>query len=131
MKILGTRTEILHFEKSEILRKLQLLCTTPNPVVVLPHTANAVLDRSGDLRSGRTIVYSEKPSSMVTACCDVVNQVFLAMHYDRLQGPFYISAFSICKQKQQHCSWRNYTMSALPTVAQGSQHTIDYAYGIN
>ena len=34
-----------------------------NPAVVLPHAANAALDRSGDLRSARTRDYSEKPSS--------------------------------------------------------------------
>ena len=35
-------------------------------VVVLMHAANATLDRSGDLQSGITTDYSEKPSSMVT-----------------------------------------------------------------
>ena len=54
-----------------------------NSVVVLPYAANAVLDRSGDLRSRRTTVYSEKPSSMVTTRCDAENQVFLATHCDR------------------------------------------------
>ena len=40
-------------------------------------------DRSGDLRSGRTRAYSEKPSSMVTTRCDAENPVFLATHCDR------------------------------------------------
>ena len=55
-----------------------------NPAVVLLHAANEALDRSGDLRSGRTRDYSEKPSSMVTTRCDEENPVFLAMHCDRL-----------------------------------------------
>ena len=56
--------------------------------VVLTYAANAALDRSGDLRSRRTTVYSKKPSSMVTTRCDTENQVFLATHCDRLRGPF-------------------------------------------
>ena len=59
-----------------------------NPVVVLLYAANAVLDQSGDLRSRRTTVYSEKLSSNVTSHCDMENQVFLAMYYDCLQSPF-------------------------------------------
>ena len=59
-----------------------------NSVVVLTYAANAALDWSGDSRSGRTTVYSEKPSSMVTTHCDAENQVFLATHCDRLRGPF-------------------------------------------
>ena len=51
--------------------------------VVLPYAANAVLDQSGDLRSRRTAVYFEKPSSMVITRCDAENQVFLATHCDR------------------------------------------------
>ena len=54
-----------------------------NSAVVLPYAANAALDRSGDLRSRRTTVYSEKPSSMVITRCDAENQVFLATHCDR------------------------------------------------
>ena len=59
-----------------------------NPAVVLTYAANAALDRSGDLRSGRTSDYSEKPSSMVTTRCDEDNPVFLALHCNRLRGPF-------------------------------------------
>ena len=59
-----------------------------NPAVVLTYAANAALDRSGDLRSGRTRNYSEKSSSMVTTRWDEENQVFLATHCDHLRGPF-------------------------------------------
>ena len=55
-----------------------------NSAVVLSYAVNAALDRSGDLRSRRTTVYSEKPSSMVITCCDTENQVFLATHCDNL-----------------------------------------------
>ena len=59
-----------------------------NHAVVLTHTANAALDRSGDLRFGITRYYSKKPSSRVTTCCDKENQAFLTMDCDGLQGPF-------------------------------------------
>ena len=59
-----------------------------NHAVVLTHTANAALDRSGFLRFGMTRYYSKKPSSKVITCCDEENQVFLTMDCDRLQGPF-------------------------------------------
>ena len=70
-----------------------------NSAVVLTYAANAALDWSGDLRSERTTVYSEKPSSMAATHCDAENKVFLATHCDHLQGSFtrfvYISAFLI------------------------------------
>ena len=59
-----------------------------NPPVVLPHAVYPALDRSGDLRFGRTRVYSVRPSSMVTTRCDAENQVFLAIHCDHFRGPF-------------------------------------------
>ena len=59
-----------------------------NHAVVLTHTTNAALDRSGDLRSRITRYYSKKPSSRVTTRCDEEYQAFLTMDYDRLQGPF-------------------------------------------
>ena len=51
-----------------------------NPAVVLTYAANAALDRSGDLRSGRTRNYSKKSSSMVTTRWDEENTFFLEMH---------------------------------------------------
>ena len=59
-----------------------------NHAIVLTHTTNAVLDRSGDLRSGITRYYSKKPSSRVTTRCDEKNRAFLTMDCDCLQGPF-------------------------------------------
>ena len=59
-----------------------------NHAVVLTHTANAVLDQSGDLRSGIARYYSKKPSSKVSTRCDKGNQAFLTMDCDSLQGPF-------------------------------------------
>ena len=59
-----------------------------NHAVVLTHTTNAALDRSGDLRSGITRYCSKKPSSRVTTRCDEENQAFLTMDCDRLQGLF-------------------------------------------
>ena len=53
-----------------------------NPAVILMYAANAALDRSGDLRSRITRVYSVKPSSMVTTNCDTENHVFLSTHSD-------------------------------------------------
>ena len=58
-----------------------------NHAVVLAHTANALLDQSGDLRSGITRYYSKKTSSVVTTRYDEENQAFLTMDCDRLQGP--------------------------------------------
>ena len=69
-----------------------------NSAVVSLYVANATLDRSGDLQSGRTRVYSEKPSSMVTTRCDAENQVFLATHFDRLRSLF-ISLHSLSINK--------------------------------
>ena len=52
------------------------------------YAANTALDRSGDLRSGKTTVYSEKPSSIVITRYDEDNQMFLVTHCDCLRGPF-------------------------------------------
>ena len=85
------RSEIFHFQKSVRLRTLQLLRTT----LCKPCSRiNVRCERSAgsvrDLRSGRTRDYSEikKPSSMVTTRYDAENPVFLAMHCNRLRGPF-------------------------------------------
>ena len=59
-----------------------------NHAVVLTHTANAALNRSGDLRSGITRYYFKKPFSRVTTRCDEKNQAFLTMDCDHLQDPF-------------------------------------------
>ena len=59
-----------------------------NPTVVLMYAANTALDRSGDLRSGKTTVYSKKPSSIVITRYDEDNQMFLVTHCDCLQGLF-------------------------------------------
>ena len=91
-----------------------------NHAVVLTHAANATLDRSGDLRSRITRDCSKKLSSMVITRCDEENQAFLTTDCNRLQGPF-ISPHSR----------RNYTQSALRTVVQGGQYTVDNAHGDN
>ena len=52
------------------------------------YTANTALDRSGDLRSGKITVYSEKPYSIVITRYDEENQVLLVTHCDCLRGPF-------------------------------------------
>ena len=70
-----------------------------NAVVVLSYAANTALDRSGDLQSWRTTVYSEKPSSMATTHCDMENQVFLATHCDNLharQGLITLIGVCVC-----------------------------------
>ena len=78
-------SEIFYFEKSAI----SIHCNySVNHAVILTHTANAALDRSGFLRSEITRYYSKRPSSRVTTRCDEKNQVFLTMDYDRLQGSF-------------------------------------------
>ena len=58
--------EILHFEKKAqfYVRCNYSVPRSVNSAVILPYTANAALDQSGDMRSGRTRVYSEKPSNI-------------------------------------------------------------------
>ena len=76
-----------------------------NAAVVLPYTANTVLDRSGDLRPERTRIYPKKHSSMVTTRCDKENQVFLETYsLQSFTRSVYISAFFIRKRKQQYRS---------------------------
>ena len=102
-----------------------------NPAVVLTYAANASLDRSGDLRSGRTRNYSEKSSSMVPTRWDK-EITFSSQRISIIcEVRLYISAFFIRKRNQQHRSRRNYTKSALRTAAQGSQYTVDYAHDVN
>ena len=110
--------------------------TVPNSVnaaVILPYAANTALDRSGNLLSGRTTyIYSEKPSSTVTTRRDVKNQVFLATHCDCLRGLF-ISLHSLSVNGSSSIAPGETIRSrhfALRT-AQGRQHTVHFAYGVN
>ena len=52
------------------------------------HTANATLDRSGNLRSRINIDTTPRTLLAVTTHCDEENQAFLATDCDCLQGPF-------------------------------------------
>ena len=86
-------SEILHFKLREKCDFPYIHCNysapcSVNHAIVLRHTTNAALDRSGDLRSGITRYYSKKPFSRVTTRFDEENQVSLTMDCDRLQGPF-------------------------------------------
>ena len=69
---------------------------------------------------------------MVTTRCDAENQVFLATHCDSLRSPF-ISPHSLSVNGSSSIApgETTYIKSALHTAAQGSQYTIDYAYGVN
>ena len=83
-------SEILHLKKKHnFMYAANTPCHAPykscdHITVRCEHNA----DCSGDLRPGRTTVYSKKPSSMATTRSDVENQVFLATHCDCLQGQF-------------------------------------------
>ena len=66
-----------YISRKERVHMLQLLHTMPiNPVVVYYRIVLVItaLDWSGNLQSERTTVYSKKPSSMLTICCDSENQ---------------------------------------------------------
>ena len=117
--------EIFNFVKSAIFRTRRLLRTrSVNHAVVLTHTMNAALNRSGFLRSGITRYYSKKPSNRVTTRCDEENQVFLTKDCDRLQDPFTSLHSSFVNESSSVAPGEMKALKCKPSV-------FAYSYSIN